>query len=418
MNAPAPAARTRPLEGLTVLDLTIALAGPYATFLLAGLGARVIKVENPGHGDPCRSNAPYVGRDGVTLVRTHDDDVSASALNRLRGKLGTTLNLKHPRAREIFADLLRHADIVVENFSTGTMDRLGVGYEYARAVNPRIVFCSLSGFGADKASGGGKAMDTIIQALSGLMMTSGEPSDGPVRVGVPVADMVAPLFGVIGILAALQQRERTGVGQQVDVSMLGALTSMVAGEPFDLLEQCGIPQRTGRMVPRLAPFGVYRSLDGWIAICAPTEAFARGVFAAMRRPELETDPRFATRDARVANVEALNDLLESFTATRRSADLIDLFDRHGVPAADVRSPGDAVRDPRVIKRGETVPLEHPQHGRVADMIGMGVPIVFSDGATGFDRPAPAIGEHNEVVYRDLLGYSPDAIASLRANGVI
>ena len=354
MTAPAPAARTRPLEGLTVLDLTIALAGPYATFLLAGLGARVIKVENPGHGDPCRTNAPYVGRDGVTLVRTHDDDVSASALNRLRGKLGTTLNLKHPRAREIFADLLRHADIVVENFSTGTMDRLGVGYEYAREVNPRIVFCSLSGFGAEKASGGGKAMDTIIQALSGLMMTSGEPSDGPVRVGVPVADMVAPLFGVIGILAALQQRERTGVGQQVDVSMLGALTSMVAGEPFDLLEQCGIPQRTGRMVPRLAPFGVYRTLDGWIAICAPTEAFARGVFAAMRQPELEADQRFATRDARVANVEALNDLLESFTAARRSADLIDLFDRHGVPAADVRSPRDAVRDPRVVLRGETV----------------------------------------------------------------
>lgn len=418
MTAPAPAARTRPLEGLTVLDLTIALAGPYATFLLAGLGARVIKVENPGHGDPCRTNAPYVGRDGVTLVRTHDDDVSASALNRLRGKLGTTLNLKHPRAREIFADLLRHADIVVENFSTGTMDRLGVGYAYAREVNPRIVFCSLSGFGAEKASGGGKAMDTIIQALSGLMMTSGEPGDGPVRVGVPVADMVAPLFGVIGILAALQQRERTGVGQQVDVSMLGALTSMVAGEPFDLLEQCGIPQRTGRMVPRLAPFGVYRTLDGWIAICAPTEAFARGVFAAMRQPELEADQRFATRDARVANVEALNDLLESFTAARRSADLIDLFDRHGVPAADVRSPRDAVRDPRVVQRGETVPLDHPQHGRVADMIGQGVPIVFSAGATGFDRPAPAIGEHNDVVYRDLLGYSRDAIASLRADDVI
>ena len=418
MTASAAPVRTKPLEGLTVLDLTIALAGPYATFLLAGLGARVIKVENPGHGDPCRTNAPYVGRDGVTLGRTHDDDVSASALNRLRGKLGPTLNLKHPRARGIFADLLRCADIVVENFSTGTMDRLGVGYEFAREVNPRIVFCSLSGFGADKASAGGKAMDTIIQALSGLMMTSGEPHDGPVRVGVPVADMVAPLFGVIGILAALQQRERTGVGQRVDVSMLGTLTSMVAAEPFDLLEQCGIPPRTGRMVPRLAPFGVYRSLDGWIAICAPTEAFARGVFTAMGRTELEADPRFATREARVTNVDALNDLLEAFTAARRSAELIELFDRHGVPAAEVRSPRDAVRDPRVVQRGETLPLEHPQHGHVADMMGMGVPIVFSQSTTGFDRPAPAIGEHNDDVYRDLLGYSADAIASLRANAVI
>ena len=418
MNAPAPDSRPKPLAGLTVLDLTIALAGPYATFLLAGLGARVIKIENPGHGDPCRNNAPYVGRNGVTLARTHDDDVSASALNRLRGKLGTTLNLKHPRAKEIFADLLRQADIVVENFSTGTMDRLGVGYEYAREVNPRIVFCSLSGFGAEKAAAGGKAMDTIIQALSGLMMTSGEPGDGPIRVGVPMADLIAPLFGVIGILAALQQRERTGVGQHVDVSMLGALTSMVAGEPFDLLEQCGIPQRTGRMVPRLAPFGVYRTLDGWIAICAPTEPFARGLFAAMGQPELAADPRFTTRDARVANVDAVNGLVDAFTASRRSAELIDLFDTHGVPAAEVRSPGDAVRDARVLQRGETVPIEHPTRGHVADMIGMGVPIVFSDGATGLDRPAPAIGEHNDLVYRDLLGYPADAIASLRADDVI
>jgi crotonobetainyl-CoA:carnitine CoA-transferase CaiB-like acyl-CoA transferase len=410
--------RVKPLEGLTVVDLTIALAGPYATFLLAGLGARVIKVENPRQGDPCRTNAPYVGRDGVTLARKHDDDVSASALNRLRGKLGTTLNLKHLKAREIFGDFVRQADVLVENFSTGTLDRLGVGYEWARQVNPRIVFCSLSGFGADKALAGGKAMDTIVQALSGLMLSSGEPDDGPVRVGVPVGDMVAPLFGVIGVLAALQQRERTGAGQFVDVSMLGALTSMVACEPFDLLEQCGVPQRTGRMVPRLAPFGVYRSLDGWVAICAPTEPFARGLFTAMSRLDLATDPRFATRDARVAHVGELNGLIEAFTAGHRTADLIERFDRCGVPAAEVRSPHDGVRDPRVLRRGETLPLAHPVHGQVEDMVGMGVPIVFSEATTGFDRLAPDLGQHNDLVYGDLLGYSPETIAALRADGVI
>jgi crotonobetainyl-CoA:carnitine CoA-transferase CaiB-like acyl-CoA transferase len=400
------------------VDLTIALAGPYATFLLAGLGARVIKVENPLQGDPCRTNAPYVGRDGVTLTRTHEDDVSTSALNRLRGKLGATLNLKHPKARDVFAGLVSHADVVVENFSTGTMDRLGVGYQWARHVNPRIVFCALSGFGADRSSAGGKAMDTIIQALSGLMLTSGEPDDGPVRVGVPVADMVAPLFGVIGILAALQQRARTGVGQFVDVSMLGALTSMVACEPFDLLEQCGVPQRTGRMVPRLAPFGVYRSSDGWVAICAPTEPFARGVFEAMGRPDLATDPRFGTRDSRVANVDELNVIIEAFTAKHGSADLLDRFDRCGVPAAEVRSPRDAVRDERVIRRGETLPLSHPVHGRVGDMVGMGVPIVFSDGSTGFALPAPGLGEHNNLVYGELLGYTSETIEALRADGAI
>jgi crotonobetainyl-CoA:carnitine CoA-transferase CaiB-like acyl-CoA transferase len=220
-----------PLEGLTVLDLTLALAGPFATFLLAGLGARVIKIENPESPDPCRQNPPYLGRDGVSLGRTCPDDVSVSALNRLRGKYGVTLNLKHPGANDVFARLLRQADIVVENFSAGTLERLGVGYPFARSINPRVIYCSISGFGATQAPGTGKAMDNIIQALSGLMMTSGMPGEPPVRVGVPVADLLAPVFGVVGILAALRQREATGAGQHVDVSMLGVLTSLVAAEP-------------------------------------------------------------------------------------------------------------------------------------------------------------------------------------------
>ena len=161
-----------PLAGLTVLDLTLALAGPFATFLLAGLGARVIKIENPSSPDHCRENAPFIGRNGVSLGRTAKDDVSVAALNRLRGKYAVTLNLKQPGSREVFADLLRQADVVVENFSAGTLDRLGVGYEFARSQNRGIVYCSISGYGADQpANGSGKAMDSIIQALSGLMMT-------------------------------------------------------------------------------------------------------------------------------------------------------------------------------------------------------------------------------------------------------
>src|SRR5689334_5975708 len=305
-----------PLAGLTVLDLTVALAGPFATFLLAGLGARVIKIENPDAPDPCRSNPPYVGRDGVSLGRTRPDDISVSALNRLRGKFGVTLNLKHPDARELFADLLRRADVVVENFSAGTLDRLGVGYGFAKVVNPRVIYCSVSGFGATTAtSGTGKAMDTIIQALSGLMMTSGLPADPPIRVGVPVADLLAPVFGVVGLLAALHQRDTTGAGQHVDVSMLGVLTSLVAAEPFDLLEACGVPLRTGRVVPRLTPFGVFESADGYVAICAPTEHFARGVFDVIGHPEFAADPRFATRDARAAHDDEMNAAIEAFTRT-------------------------------------------------------------------------------------------------------
>src|SRR6188768_4124622 len=167
---PAPFAQSSPLAGLTVLDLTHALAGPFASFLLAGLGARVIKIENPDSPDPCRQNPPYLGADGVSLGRVSEDDISVSALNRLRGKHGVTLNLKQPGARDVFADLLRRADIVVENFSAGTLDRLGVGYSFARSINPRVIYSSISGFGATKIAGStgtGKAMDSIIQALSG-----------------------------------------------------------------------------------------------------------------------------------------------------------------------------------------------------------------------------------------------------------
>jgi crotonobetainyl-CoA:carnitine CoA-transferase CaiB-like acyl-CoA transferase len=419
MSQEAPSrAQRAPLDGLTVLDLTVALAGPFATFLLAGLGARVIKIENPQSPDPCRTNPPYIGRHGVSLGPTEPDDVSVSELNRLRGKYGVTLNLKHPRAREVFADLVRQADVIVDNFSAGTLDRLGIGYAFARSVNPRAICCSISGFGATTAPGTGKAMDSIIQALSGLMMTSGAPADPPVRVGVPVADLLAPVFGVVGILAALRQRDVTGAGQQVDISMLGVLTSLVATEPFDLLEACGLPQRTGRVVPRLTPFGIYESADGHVAICAPTEQFARGVFAAIGHPEFETDPRFATRDARVAHVDEMTACIEAFTRTVPTAVLLPLLERHGVPSAEVRSPVDAVRDPRVRTRGETVPLDHPKFGHVADVIGVGVPITFSDARAGLLRPAPSIGQDNALVYGEWLGYGPAGVERLRADGLI
>jgi crotonobetainyl-CoA:carnitine CoA-transferase CaiB-like acyl-CoA transferase len=229
--------------------------------------------------------------------------------------------------------------------------------------------------------------------------------------------MIAPLFGVIGTLAALQQRQRTGLGQHVDVSMLGALTSLVAAEPFDLLERCGIPTRTGQMVPRLAPFGVFETENGFVAICAPTEAFAQSVFNAIDRPELARDPRFATRDQRVAHVDALNGCIEAFTRQRRTSEVLDRLQQFGVPAAEVRSPEEAVRDPRVRARGETVRLTHPGHDQ-PEVIGMGLPITFSAAANQSDHPAPALGEHNDRIYREWLGYSAERLAALKSAGVI
>ena len=408
----------KPLADITVLDLTVALAGPFATFLLAGLGARVIKVENPTSGDTCRENAPYLGADGASLVRRSADDVSVSAINRLRNKLGITLNLKHPEARAVFADLVKRSDVLIENYSRGTLDRLGVGYSWLHEVNPRLVYCSITGFGSDDDSSPAKAMDTIIQAQSGMMYTSGEPQDPPVRVGIPLADLCAPMFGVIGVMAAIHQAQRTGVGQHIDVSMLGALTMMVSVEPFDLLERRGIPQRTGQTLPRLAPFGVYPTKDGFIAICAPTEAMARGFFVAAGHPELSDNEKFATRNARVKNFQELDAFIEEFTRSLTSSEALARLERAGVPAAEVRTPYAAMRDPRVAQRSETVPLLHPKYGAVEDVYGMGMPVTFSGSNVGFDQPPPALGEHNDMVYGQILSYSSDRIAELRDHKVI
>jgi CoA:oxalate CoA-transferase len=418
MNDMPTAAVERPLEGLRVIDLTRALAGPYATLLLAGLGAEVIKVEDPKGGDLARENSPYVGRDGVGIERRHDDDLSVSHLTRARGKLGIALNLKHPQAQEVFADLVRGADIVVENFTAGTADRLGVGYNAARAANPRIVYCSLSGFGAD-APEGGKAMDVIIQALSGAMYTSGDTDHPPVRIGVPMADMLAPVFAVIGILSAIHQRERTGTGQHIDISMLGALTSFVAIENWAAMRAVDMPARTGLTVQRLSPFGVFECADGYIALVAVHHKLAIGLFAAMGEPGLIDDPRFATRDGRVANASELEARITGWSRTLPVDEAVARLEAEGVPVAPVRHPEEALNDPRVVARVETEAVTHPDYASAVELRTAGIPIRFSGARSGFDPVLPvAIGEHNHAVYADLLGYDEDRLAKLAAAGVI
>jgi crotonobetainyl-CoA:carnitine CoA-transferase CaiB-like acyl-CoA transferase len=412
------ATRERPLEGLRVIDLTRALAGPYATLLLAGLGAEVIKVEDPKGGDLARDNSPYVGRDGITVERKHDDDVSISHLTRARGKLGVSLNLKSPEAKEVFLDLVRTADIVVENFTAGTAERLGVGYEAAKAANPRIIYCSLSGFGAT-APEGGKAMDIIIQALSGAMYASGGPGEPPVRIGIPIADMLAPVFSVIGILSALEQRHRTGVGQHIDVSMLGALTSFVAIENWSAMAAAGMQARTGLTVQRLSPFGVFECADGYVAVVAVHEKLAQGLFRAMGRPQLSDDPRFANRDSRVANAVVLEETINGWSRQHSVEHVVAVLEAEGVPVAPVRHPEDALDDPRVVARHEAVPVAHPSYSSQVNLRTAGIPIVFSDSDTGFDDVTPIlVGEHNDRVLTTTLGYDAERIAQLRERGVI
>ncbi|RZJ12232.1 MAG: CoA transferase [Rubrivivax sp.] len=408
----------RPLEGVTVLDLTTALAGPYATLLLAGLGARVIKIENPKVPDTARNNAPFLGRDGVAMVRRHDDDMSLAIMERARNKQSITLNLKSPKGKALFEKLVAKADAVVENYSAGTADRLGTGYAACAAINPRIVYTSISGFGANMVSRQNKAMDTIVQALSGLMMTSGEAGSPPVRVGVPFGDLTAPLFAVIGTLSALMQARSTGQGQHVDVSLLGAITALVASEPFEVMRSAGQQTRSGNTMPRLAPFGVFATQDGYVAVCAPTDGFTSALFNAMNQPHLAADPRFASRDQRVRNSSELHALLQAWMGTVSTDDAVEALEAAGVPSGRVRDPGEATRDERLLARGETERIEHPIYGTVDDIIVGGLPIRMTGSFAGFDKPAPNLGEHNGDIYGELLGLDTAELGALSAEGVI
>jgi crotonobetainyl-CoA:carnitine CoA-transferase CaiB-like acyl-CoA transferase len=407
----------KPLEGITVVDLTAALAGPYGTFLLAALGARVIKVENPRGGDRVRNHPPFAGADGVAFRRRAETDISVPFLSRGRGKESVTLDLKHPEGPDVFLDLVRGADVVVDNFSRGTEARLGIGYEACRGVKPRVVYCAISGFGAEGPVGEDKAYDTVIQALSGITMLSGEEGDPPVKIGMPFADLVSPLFGLIGILAALRMREATGAGQFVDVSMLGVVTSLVASEPFELLERFGIPARTGNSTIRLTPFGIFRTADGNVAICATNDHECERLFGEMGMAELLEDERFSTVQARVENYRAVEAAVEQWTRTLGTGDVVDRLTAAGVAAAPVREPKDAVRDDQVVRRGETVRLSHPLHGAVEDLHGPGLPIRFSAVETALGEP-PLLGESNDAVYGEVAGYPAERIASLRRRGVI
>lgn len=407
-----------PLTGVTVIDLTRALSGPYATLLLGGLGATVIKIEEPGSGDVARGNVPYLGRDGISPLPQHDDDLSIPFLERCRGKLGITLNLKHPDAVAVFDDLVRDADVVVENFSAGTADRLGIGYEHARSVNPRIVYTSISGFGGDAPADSGKAYDLTIQALSGLAMASGSVGDDPVRVGLPLGDMVAPLFAVMGTLAAVVSARETGHGQHVDVSMLGALTSMVAVEPWGGYAATGMQPRTGNHLNRLAPFGIFAALDGQVAVCAANDRFFTRLPAAIGMPELLDDPRFATRAPRAAHADEIHRILGEWVAGLTVEQVHKRLAAADIPVARVRTPEEATRDPQVVARGETVALEHPDHGPGEGLYGSGVPVVFSATPAEFAGPAPHLGQHNDQVYGELLGYPAERQRAMREHGLI
>ncbi|MES2999507.1 MAG: CoA transferase [Pseudomonadota bacterium] len=407
-----------PLEGIVVLDFTTQLSGPLVTYFLAGLGATVIKIEE-AKGDSVRGYAPFIDPDGkLTMWREHPDAMSLPILNRSRGKHSITLNLKAPEAMAIYRDMAARADVVVENYASGTADRLGIGYEATRAINPRIVYCSLSGFGAG-AMGGRKALDTVIQAMSGLMMASGLEGEPPVRLGMPIADTIAPLFAVMGINAALHRRHSSGEGEHVDVSMLGCLSALLAVEDWRAMEQLGKPTRTGNTLVRASPFGIFRCSDGYISIGAGArDPFAHAFFKIMGRPEMATDPRYATLSARSQRDEEMTRIVNAWCGERTVEEVESGLMKAGIPVARVLTPADALDEPVLEERGEISKVMHPDLGVIPGLKTMGIPIRFHRAEYGHGSAAPKLGQHNESIYRDWLGMDAARIAALHEAGVL
>ena len=407
----------RPLEGIRVLDLTVALAGPYCTLLLAGLGAEVIKIEAPQGGDIARFNPPFYGKDGIHLGALEEGDVSLSILARARAKKSLSLDLKSERGLEIFKDLVKQSDLVVENLSDGTVERLGVDYDSLKGINPRLIYCSITGMGRPSPYPGLKVMDIAVQALSGVMDTTGDKDGPPTRLGLPMADLLAPLYGMMGIQSALIQRGVTGQGQHVMVSMMDCLSSLLPFEHFDVLQRMGFPARTGNHQTRLAPFGVFETADGHVSIAAANDKWAGLIFEAMGQPELIRDPRYATRGPRAVNADDVNGRIEAWTRTLTTdAVIAALSTQLGVPCVKVRTALEAMADPALRESGAIVPLVHPDVGEI-DAVGAGIPIRMSAATVGLDKPAPKLGADNAEVL-GLLGLGADEIENLKSSGVI
>jgi formyl-CoA transferase/CoA:oxalate CoA-transferase len=404
-SAPPRAANGRPapLTGLRVLDLTRVLAGPFATMQLADLGADVIKVESPDRGDPTRLFPPT--RDGE----------SHYFMSVNRNKRSIAVDLKHERGRDIVLDLARVADVLVENFRPGVMERLGLSYDRLRTVNPRLVYCSVSAFGQTGPWSGQSAYDLAIQALSGAMSVTGEPSGRPVRNGIPLADLSAGLYASIGILAALTERARTQVGRLVDVSMLDGMIGMLtylSGSYFMTGEN---PTPVGSAHHSIVPYGAFEASDGYVVIAILTEAFWTKLCRALDRTDLAEDVRFSDNQRRLDRREEVNALIQAEMRKRSVAEWTERLSSFDVPHAPILSVGEALHLPQVRARDMVEEVSHPRGGAMAVT---GRPLHFSELEHHPLLPSPSLGQHTFQVLEELLGYSREALEVLAQEGVI
>jgi crotonobetainyl-CoA:carnitine CoA-transferase CaiB-like acyl-CoA transferase len=406
------------LDGVRVLDLTQFFSGPQATLFLAGLGAEVIRIDSPEGAKRVAVAPPYAGRDGVSFERTSPDDLSVNYLKRTRGKKAISLDLKQAEGKALFFRLVAEADVVVENYSVGVTERLGIDYPRLAAANPRLVYCALTGHGSSGPDRHLKAYDVTVQAAAGLMSVTGLPGQPPMKAGTALSDAIAGTFAMSGVLAALLDREKTGRGQFVDVSMVDSLFALLFDDPIDWYERLGVPVRQGNRILRFSPINTYATSDGWAVLGAATGGQWEGVLKAIGRQDLLHDREWSSLDWRVANNDKSDALLRNWAATRTTAEAVDTMLAAGGVASAIRGPKELAEWQHLRERQMYLPLEHPTLGSLDDIGAPGFPLKFSDAATGYDTPAPLPRQHNGEIYGTLLGLDETEIARLEKARVI
>jgi len=396
--------RTGAMEGITVLDLTRVLAGPFCTMMLADMGANVIKIEQAGKGADERQNGPF------------QNGESAYFMNLNRNKKGITLNLKSSKGKEIFKELVKKADVVVENYRPGTMDKLGLGYDVLKEINPRIVYGAVSGFGQYGRYSQRPGYDIISQAMSGLMSTTGWPGGQPTRSGTAMGDVLGGLSVTIGILAALHNRSHSGLGQMVDVALVDSAVASLEIINMIYFVEGRLPQRIGNRYESVYPYDSFQAKDDLVIIAGGNDKLWNLLCNLMERPDLIEHPKYKLNRDRVANNAEVKKIVEEWTSTRNVSDIVDQLLTAGIPAAPIYNIEQVANDPHIGGDREMfVPTEHPKAGPITLT---GSHIKFSDTKTAIRTPAPALGEHNDAILASMLGLSQEEINTLRADKVI
>lgn len=393
----------KPFEKLKILDLTRVLAGPYASMMLADFGADVIKIETPDVGDDSRGFGPFVGKESAYFM----------SLNR--GKRSMTLNLKLPAAQELFRDLVKKSDVVLENYRPGTMEKFGLGYEELCKINPRLIYAACSGFGHSGPYMEKAAYDVIVQGMGGIMSITGQEGGEPTRVGASVGDITAGLFTVIGLVTALYTRTISGRGQKVDVAMLDCQVAILENAISRYLVTGNVPGPIGNRHSSITPFEAFQAKDGYIIIAVGNDRLWAKFCNLVKREDLIGDERFVNNAQRTKNQKQLKAVLDGIFPGKTVDGWIEALEAEGIPCGPINTVDRIMEDPQIKARDMILEIEHPVAGKLKMP---GLPIKLSETPGAVLHPAPLLGQHTDEILKEMLGLSPEQIAEMRTKKVL